>query len=89
MWFELDDAGKQLWEYCRIASAGGAKPEAKTWEIAITAIFGGALQSTLRQTVDLLAKAETLAKEAGWTGLAAEMAACRDLSGLKETGLPI
>jgi len=89
VWFELNAPGRQAWEYCRIASAGGARPEPTTWQIATNTICGGALQSTLRQVVDLLSQAETLAAKAGWTGLATEMAACRNLRGLKETGLPI
>jgi len=89
VWFELNAPGRQVWEYCRIASAGGARPEPTTWQIATNTICGGALQSTLRQVVDLLSQAETLAAKAGWAGLAAEMAACRNLRGVKETGLPI
>ena len=89
VWFELNAPARQMWESCRVASTGGARPEPTTWLIAATAIRGGALQSTLRQVVSLLSQAETLAAKAGWAGLAAEMAACRNLRGLKETGLPI
>lgn len=89
VWFELPAPGRQMWEHCRVASRGGAQPDPATWLIAATAIRGGALRSTLRQIVDLLSQAETRAARAGWAGLAAEMAACRNLRGLKETGLPI
>ena len=89
VWFELNAPGRQMWEHCRVASTGGPRPEPTTWLIAATGIRGDALQSTLRQVIGLLSQAETLAGKAGWAGLAAEMAACRNLRGLKETGLPI
>jgi len=83
VWFELDDDGRACWAACRTASAGADRVEPRTWASVSTAIRNTrTLGAVIDEVTARLSRAEELAIRAGWTGLAAELAASRRLRGL-------
>ena len=73
----LDEDGRAAWHTCRAHSAALPRPEAQSWAAVGLAMQRGGLADVLARADAEVAAAMAAAAGQGWTGLAAELAACR------------
>jgi hypothetical protein len=83
VWFALDSLGRARWRACGQASQGAKHPEPRSWSHLVFAVRQtGALNNVLDEVKRRLSAAERTAQQAGWGGLAEELALSGQLRGL-------
>jgi hypothetical protein len=78
VWIGLDDEGRRQWEACHTQSAALGELDQQTWAGLAEAVrASGCLAGLLSRIDEELQSATRIASSRGWTGIAAELAQCR------------